>query len=130
MTGLLDVESGSEALGVLERFVDMWRKVVAEDGASGHGFAGIAPESKAENRASTEWLRNAFRSWIDLLAHQFEAAGLAAARARAFATATVAGMEGALLLCRAEGNSEPLDVVARELARLLRAEEEGRQARP
>jgi hypothetical protein len=33
--------------------------------------------------------------------------------------ATVAGMEGALILCRAEGNVKPLDTVAEELLRLL-----------
>jgi len=31
----------------------------------------------------------------------------------------VAGMEGSLILCRAEGNSGPLETVAAELMRLL-----------
>jgi hypothetical protein len=31
-------------------------------------------------------------------------------------------MEGALILCRAEGNVEPLDAVAEELLRLLPAD--------
>src|SRR5438477_181964 len=35
------------------------------------------------------------------------------------AEATLAGMEGALILCRAEGNAKPLDTVAEELLRLL-----------
>ena len=37
----------------------------------------------------------------------------------AVAVAVVAGMEGALILCRAEGNSAPLETVAAELKRLL-----------
>jgi hypothetical protein len=33
--------------------------------------------------------------------------------------ATVAGMEGSLILCRAEGGTGPLEAVATELKRLL-----------
>lgn len=35
--------------------------------------------------------------------------------------ATVAGMEGALILCRAKGGIEPLDAMADEILRLLPA---------
>lgn len=35
------------------------------------------------------------------------------------AVATLAGMEGALFLCRAEGHSGPLETVAAELMRSL-----------
>jgi hypothetical protein len=64
-------------------------------------------------------VRATFRSWADLLAEQLEAVAVPADRASAIATATLAGMEGALILCRAEGNSGPLETVAAELMRLL-----------
>jgi TetR/AcrR family transcriptional repressor of lmrAB and yxaGH operons len=54
-----------------------------------------------------------------LLAEQLEAAGIPARRAGPIAMATLAGMEGALILCRAEGNGKPLDAVAEELMRLV-----------
>jgi hypothetical protein len=54
-----------------------------------------------------------------MLAEQLEAAGVPSDRARPIATATIAGMEGALILCRAEGNARPLDTVGLELKRLL-----------
>jgi hypothetical protein len=60
-----------------------------------------------------------FRSWSDLLAGQLVASGLPAQRARTIALAALAGMEGALILCRAERNVAPLDAVAEELMRLL-----------
>jgi hypothetical protein len=66
-----------------------------------------------------ELVRSTFRSWIALLAEQLEAVGVPSNRAKPIATATVAGMEGALILCRAEGNVKPLDAVAEELLRLL-----------
>jgi hypothetical protein len=50
-----------------------------------------------------ELARTTLRLWVDLLAQQLEATGVAASRAGAIALATPAGMEGALILCRAEG---------------------------
>lgn len=40
-------------------------------------------------------------------------------RAAQIALAELAGMEGALILCRAEDGSGPLEAVAQELMRLL-----------
>ena len=40
-------------------------------------------------------------------------------RTLAVSLATLAGMEGAAVLCRAEGSALPLDVIAAELLRLL-----------
>jgi hypothetical protein len=67
-------------------------------------------------------VRSTFRSWVDLLAEQLGAVGVPGRRASRVAVAVVAGMEGALILCRAEGNSAPLQTVAAELKRLLPAE--------
>jgi len=69
-------------------------------------------------------VRVTFQSWVDLVAEQLVAVGVLARRAARIAVATVAGMKGALVLCRAEGNSEPLERVAAELERLLPSEGE------
>jgi len=65
--------------------------------------------------------RETFRSWEAILADQLEQTGIPAGRARGISLATLAGMEGALILCRAEGTVQPLDDVAEELMRLLPA---------
>jgi TetR/AcrR family transcriptional regulator, lmrAB and yxaGH operons repressor len=65
-------------------------------------------------------VRATFQSWVDLLTNQLKAAGLPGDRARSVALATLAGMEGALILCRAERSVAPLESVARELKRLVR----------
>ncbi len=75
-------------------------------------------------------VRATFRSWAALLAEQLEAVGVPSQRAMPVALAALAGMEGALILCRAEGNVKPLDAVAEELMRLLPARRPGRQKRP
>jgi hypothetical protein len=81
--------------------------------------AGVTIDTVAADKAMIEVVRATFRSWVQLLAEQLAAVGLPARRASRVALSTVAGMEGALILCRAEGNSGPLETVAAELKRLL-----------
>jgi TetR/AcrR family transcriptional repressor of lmrAB and yxaGH operons len=105
---------------VLERFIDMWRKVVVTSGGTaGCVVAGVAIDTLTEEAELMGRVRATFRSWAAVLADQLEAAGVPAQRAKPIAMATLAGMEGALILCRAEGNVKPLDAVAAELIRLL-----------
>jgi AcrR family transcriptional regulator len=108
-------------VGVLDCFIDMWRQVVlASAGAAGCVVAGVAIDTtSASDRALIDIVRATFRSWVDLLTEQLSLAGVPARRASRVALTTVAGMEGALILCRAEGNSAPLETVAAELKRLL-----------
>jgi AcrR family transcriptional regulator len=113
---------GGTPAEVLRRFIDMWRAVVkASAGAAGCVVAGVALDTTPDDVELLEIVRATFRSWVALLAEQLEAAGVPHERAAPIATATLAGMEGALILCRAEGNSKPIDAVAEELVRLLPA---------
>jgi len=106
--------------GVLDCFIDMWRQVVlASGGAAGCVVAGVAIDTAAADRALIDVVRATFRWWVDLLAEQLLAVGVPARRASRIALATLAGMEGALILCRAEGHSGPLETVAAELKRSL-----------
>jgi AcrR family transcriptional regulator len=110
------------AKGVLECFIDMWRQVVlSSHGTAGCVVAGVAIDTVGETPGLMDVVRTSFRSWIDLLSDQLAATGVPAQRAPTIATATVAGLEGALILCRAEGGIGPLETVAAELMRLLPA---------
>jgi AcrR family transcriptional regulator len=113
----------TSAAAVLERFIGMWRQVVVSSGgASGCVVAGVAVDTNT-NSGDDEGLitvvRDTFRSWVDLLASQLEAVGITGGQSRAIAQATLAGMEGALILCRAEGDVQPLETVAAQLMHLL-----------
>jgi TetR/AcrR family transcriptional regulator, lmrAB and yxaGH operons repressor len=104
---------------VLGRFIELWRQVVVSSGGSaGCVVAGVAVDT-VDDAPMLEIVRATFQSWVDALAEQLTAAGLPADRAAPVAQITLAGMEGALILCRAEGGTAPLDVVAEELMRLL-----------
>jgi TetR/AcrR family transcriptional regulator, lmrAB and yxaGH operons repressor len=105
---------------VLRWFIEMWRQVVRTSrGVSGCVVAGVAIDTVASEPGLIDLVRSTFRSWIDLLTEQLETAGVPGDRAAPIALATVAGMEGALILCRAEGNTKPMDIVAEQLLRLL-----------
>ena len=105
---------------VLTRFIDMWRKVVLDSrGTAGCVVAGVALDTDAGVTGQIDLVRTTFRSWIALLAEQLRAVGVPSDRATSIALTTVAGMEGALILSRAEGNAKPLETVTEELMRLL-----------
>ena len=106
---------------ILSRFIQLWRQViVSSNGASGCVVAGVALDTGAEEDLM-DVARTTFRSWVTVLADQLEQAGIPAQRAKGISLATLAGMEGALILCRAEGSVQPLDDIAEELMRLLPA---------
>jgi TetR/AcrR family transcriptional repressor of lmrAB and yxaGH operons len=110
---------GGTAPEVLGHFIALWRRsVLASGGASGCAVAGVAIDTSAE-AGLFEAVRSAFRSWVELLAQQLEAAGVSPGRAATIALTALACMEGALILCRAEGSVEPLEAAAGELMRLL-----------
>ena len=105
---------------VMRWFVELWRRsVLASRGSSGCAVAAVALDSDARAPDLIDAARVSFRSWSDEFARQLVASGLTPARARSVAVTTVAAMEGALILCRAEGDIGPLETVARELKRLL-----------
>ncbi len=70
-----------------------------------------APEARA---AAGE----AIAGWEELLAGGFEANGVPAQRARSVATLSIAAIEGAIVLARAQRSIEPIERVGAELERL------------
>jgi TetR/AcrR family transcriptional repressor of lmrAB and yxaGH operons len=120
----LDACPADTAAGVLAWFVDLWRQSVqASGGSSGCPVAGIAIDvGDADDDDLMAAARAAFAQWTDRLAGQLRAAGMPAHRCGPVATTALAAMEGALLLCRAERSTQPLEATARELMNLLPAQ--------
>jgi TetR/AcrR family transcriptional regulator, lmrAB and yxaGH operons repressor len=107
---------------LLACFIDLWRQsVVASRGSTGCAVAGVAIDIGAFEDDLIGKVRGTFRSWVDGLAARLMELKVPSDRARSIAVAAVAGMEGALILCRAEGSSQPLEAVASELMRLAPA---------
>ncbi len=105
---------------LLACFVDLWRQsVLASRGSSGCAVAGVAIDIGAFEDNLIGLVRTTFQSWVAELAGRLIKLKVPPDRARSVAFTAVASMEGALILCRAEGNSRPLEAVATELMRLV-----------
>ena len=63
----------------------------------------------------------AFGSWQESLAEALRSGGVSPARARRLAALTVAGVEGAVVLCRATHSTRPLRDVGAELELALKS---------
>jgi len=105
---------------LLACFIELWRQsVLASRGSSGCAVAGVAIDIGAYEDDLIGLVRTTFQSWVAELAGRLAELKLPPDRARSIAFIAVASMEGALILCRAEGNTRPLEAVAKELMRLL-----------
>jgi TetR/AcrR family transcriptional regulator, lmrAB and yxaGH operons repressor len=111
--------TSTNAAGVLEHFVNFFRPaVVSSHCQAGCPIAGVVVDTYSEEVKLIEICRASFRAWTGLLTSQLIAVGVTSRRARALATTTLASVEGALILCRAEKKVEPLDLVASQLRQL------------
>jgi TetR/AcrR family transcriptional regulator, lmrAB and yxaGH operons repressor len=112
--------SARTAPQVVAHFVALFQHVAeASDGAAGCAVAGVTVDVSLGDDELLNDAREAFHAWVDLLAQQLRDVGIVRKRAREVAMICVASVEGALILCRAEGGAAPLDAVATQLARLV-----------
>lgn len=101
-------------------FLDLVRPVVAESATgAGCAVAAVTLESPGESPLQLA-ARDALRSWRGVLHEQLVAAGCEPRDADALATLLVTTLEGAHVLCRAEGSIDPFDDAASMLRSLTR----------
>jgi hypothetical protein len=105
------------ALGI---FVDAWREVLEDSNfRAGCPIIAVAAEADAGSTA-TAAAAEAFTRWQEMIARALLDAGVGRTDARRLATLVVAGIEGAILLCRARRDIRPLRDVHRALEATLR----------
>ena len=98
--------------------------MLASGGCGSCPVAGVAMD--ADDEELTVAARSAFASWTALLSEQLQRTGVPVDRAGPIASLALTAMEGALVMCRVEGGSAPLETAAGELMRLLPAGAAGR----
>lgn len=119
----------TDAAGIVRHFTAIWQRLVTDPsgrpGSMGCTIAGVALDTPdtPDDAPLLRAVREAFGTWTALLSGQLQAAGLSRSRATATAVMALAGMEGSLILCRAEGSSAPLETVTVELLRLVQLPE-------
>jgi AcrR family transcriptional regulator len=104
---------------VVIAFAGLFRRLLVDSsGEAGCAVAAVvssAPSGTAPSAAAAE----VFRSWRRELQELFSTAGVDAARCASLAVATVATVEGALVLARADGDVATFDAAVEELVRLV-----------
>ncbi len=107
--------------GVEEFFAGAAVTLRESDYAEGCPIATVALEVASTSEPLRAATAEVFDSWIDAAAARFADAGLDAATARALAIGTIAGLEGAFVLCRALRSTEPMEVAGAVAVAQLRA---------
>lgn len=106
--------SASSRAGVMTHFVTLFQFVeAASDGAAGCAVAGATIDVPANDGEPWVGAREVFPSRVAFLALQLWKVGIAWKRAEGFAMISIASVEGALIVCRAEGGVAPMDAVAK-----------------
>lgn len=110
-------QSRERGAGVLEEFVEAWRRVLEEsDFRTGCAVLAVATE---DDPALREVATKVFDSWQQTLTDVLVESGFDPQRAPRVALVVVAAIEGAVALCRAEQSIRPLEEVAAELRDLM-----------
>jgi AcrR family transcriptional regulator len=116
--------------GVLSHFVRLFRRSVTSSKCRmGCPVAAVVVDAYARGEPLGDVVRQTLASWVDLLASQLRSAGLPTRHARSLALTALASVEGALILCRAQGNLRPMDAVDDQL-RVLALRDGGRGRGP
>ena len=109
---------GQPADAIIRVFVGLWRSLLlASDFSAGCSVLGVtvsSDEPEILHRAA-----GIFRSWHTELADVLTAGGLEKMSADQVATLTIAACEGAVVLCRAEHTTQPLDEVETALLQTI-----------
>lgn len=117
---LLDSDMGKPATEVTKSFLAAWRALLTAADFE-YGCALVAVTVAADAQALRERTAFAFRAWRQKLGDALEAGGLQADDAAAAAALLLAASEGAVVICRAEQDIRPFDLVASQLLEHVRS---------
>ena len=107
---------------VAEAFAQGWREFVeATDLKSVCVMSAVTVGAGADSEELLPAVASAFASWRDALADAYTHTGLSKADGRRLALTSVAALEGAMIVARAEQSMEPFDAVQKDLIALAQA---------
>jgi AcrR family transcriptional regulator len=111
-----------DPIGTLRTFIRLWGQgLEASDYEAGCPLVAVTTAASTDEPGLRAAAAEAFAAWHEALAAGLRDAGLPRARARRLATTIIASVEGAVILCRAEHDGQPLRDVGAELELVLRA---------
>ncbi|MEU2286549.1 TetR/AcrR family transcriptional regulator [Streptomyces sp. NPDC013178] len=121
IAGLIETAVGApDPLDAIDAFFTLWReRLLRSDFRAGCPVVAVAVETDDEAGEPARSAAAAFTRWQDALVALLLRHGLPEERSRRLASFIVAAVEGAVVLCRAEQSTAPLDAAAAEIHDLL-----------
>ncbi|MCW8382642.1 TetR/AcrR family transcriptional regulator [Streptomyces justiciae] len=121
IAGLIDAAmQADDALAAIDAFFGLWRqRLVDSDFRSGCPIVAVAVETNDDAPQLARSAAAVFARWQDALAGLFQKNGLAEERSKRLAAFIIAAVEGAVIMCRAEESTAPLEAAAAEIHELL-----------
>ncbi|MCF1595847.1 TetR/AcrR family transcriptional regulator [Streptomyces muensis] len=121
IAGLIDAAMQTDdALAAIDAFFGLWRqRLVDSDFRSGCPIVAVAVETNDDAPQLARSAAAVFARWQEALASLFLKNGLAEERSKRLAAFVIAAVEGAVIMCRAEESTAPLEAAAAEIHELL-----------
>ncbi|RBO96434.1 TetR family transcriptional regulator [Nocardia puris] len=117
---IIDSASARGYRGALADFTDLWRTILRDsDFTAGCPVVAVAVGPADDDPELFAHAEALFARWHAALTGAFDAEGLAPAVSARLATMSLAAIEGATVLCRAQRSTAPLDQVAEQLELLV-----------
>ncbi|MBP8532074.1 TetR family transcriptional regulator [Streptomyces sp. MK37H] len=117
------IETGARAddpLEAVDAFFTLWRGLLVEsDFRTGCPIVAVAVETNDDAPQLARSAATVFTRWQEALAALFVRHGLSEERGRRLAAFVIAAVEGAVIMCRAERSTAPLEAAATEIHDLL-----------
>jgi TetR/AcrR family transcriptional regulator, lmrAB and yxaGH operons repressor len=121
-SAIIERATAEGSLGALRRFGKFWNKLlVNSDFNAGCPVVSVAVGGSADDQQLQPAVAQIFQRWHQALAEAIIADGVDEPRAHRLATMAVAAIEGAIILCRIQRSTTPLDDVIAEFGLLLAA---------
>jgi AcrR family transcriptional regulator len=112
----------SDPVDAVREFTTAWRETLeSTDFRAGCPVVAVAVEAHHDEPALAGAAAEAFSRWQSAFQARLVQSGIPRARARRLAATTVAAIEGAVVICRAQHDIQPLLDVSRELEEMLRS---------
>jgi AcrR family transcriptional regulator len=122
ISGIIEQATDLGSLGALRRFGKLWQKLLLDsDFNAGCPVVSVAVGGSADDQHLQPAVADIFQRWHQALAEAIIADGVDTRRARRLATMAVAAIEGAIVLCRVQRSTAPLNDVIAELESLIAA---------
>ncbi|MBJ7003831.1 TetR/AcrR family transcriptional regulator [Streptomyces sp. CRPSP2-6A1] len=121
VAGLIDAAArADDPVAAVDAFFALWREqLVGSDFRAGCPIVAVAVEANGEAPGPARSAAAVFGRWQQALAALFVRHGLTEERGRRLGAFVIAAAEGAVVMCRAERSTAPLDAAAAEIHELL-----------